>query len=101
MSVGRSGSGISTMLGLGMELNISRALTFGSWLVGLDGGSVTVVVSNVVDLSVDSMGISVSVASLDIAVTVSVLLSGLLEVSGVVVSSYDVESVLVGDGLGL
>ncbi|KFM66191.1 hypothetical protein X975_06599, partial [Stegodyphus mimosarum] len=91
-------SGFVDLDGLGMEFNISRALAFSSGLISLDLGTETMMISYVVNLSVDSVSISVTIAALDIAVSISVLSAVLFEFTVVTV---DFVSVLVGDGLSI
>lgn len=83
---------------LSVDFNVSGVLVVGSGFVGLYGGPVTMSISDVVYLSVDTVGIGVSVASLNIAVSVTGFLSVLLEFTMV---TSDVVGVLVGDWLGL
>lgn len=84
-----------------MKFNVSRTLALSSWLIGLDGCPESMAIGNVVDLPQIAMGIGVGVTALDVSVTVAVLLSRLLEISGMVISSYDVVPVLVRDWLSL
>lgn len=57
-----------------MELDVGWRLVGGAWLVGLDGGAETVLVGDIVDLAIDSVGVGVAVASGTLAVLVTVLL---------------------------
>lgn len=84
-----------------MKFYISRALALSAWFIGSNLSSESMSVGDVIYVSLVTMGISVRVASLNIAVTVTVLLSSLFEVTGMMVSSNDIEAILVGNGLRL
>lgn len=84
--------------GLSVEFYVSGILVVGSRFVGPDLGTESMGISNVVNLSGDTVSIDVSVASLNISVSVSGFLSGLLEFT---VITSDVVVVLVWDGLSL
>lgn len=87
--------GFMDLGGLSVDFYVSGVLVVGSRFVCLDLGTESMGISNVVDLSGDTMGIDVSVASLYVSVSVSGFLSGLLEFS---VITSDVVVVLVWDG---
>lgn len=87
--------GFMDLGGLSVDFYVSGVLVVGSRFVCLDLGTESMGISNVVDLSGDTMGIDVSVASLYVSVSVSGFLSGLLEFS---VITGDVVVVLVWDG---
>lgn len=99
MSVGwGSVDGFMDLGGLSVDFYVSGILVVGSRFVGPDLGTESMGIGNVVYLSGDSVGIDVSVASLNISVSVSGFLSGLLEFT---VITSDVVVVLVWDGLSL
>lgn len=87
--------GFMDLDGLSVDFYVSGVLVVGSRFICLDLGTESMSISNVVDLSGDTMGIDVSVASLYVSVSVSGFLSGLLEFS---VITSDVVVVLVWDG---
>lgn len=58
-------------------------------------------VSNVIYMSQVAMSICVRIAALDITVSISMLLTGLLEVSRMMVTTNNVKSILVWDWLSL
>lgn len=96
VSVGRGSiDGFMDLGGLSVDFYVSGVLVVGSRFICLDLGTESMGISNVVDLSGDTMGIDVSVASLYVSVSVSGFLSGLLEFS---VITSDVVVVLVWDG---
>ena len=90
--------GFMDLDGLSVDFYISGVLVVGAWFVGPYLGTESMGISNVVNLPGDTVSINVSVASLDIAVSISGFLSGLLEFTMV---TSDVVVVLVWDGLGL
>ncbi|KFM65203.1 hypothetical protein X975_09632, partial [Stegodyphus mimosarum] len=81
-----------------MQLNICRTLVLSSGLVCFDNSTESMMVGDVVNLSVISMTISVGITSLNIAVSIPMLLASLLEVT-VMVAPYDVVSIFVGNGV--
>lgn len=96
MSVGwGSIDGFVDLDGLSVDFYVSGVLVVGSGFVCLDLGAESMSISNVVDLSGDTMGIDVSVASLNVSVSISGFLSGLLEFT---VITSNVVVVLVWDG---
>lgn len=61
----RSFNDDSSGWGFGVDLHVGRALGAHAWLVGLDLGPESVLVSDVVDVSEDAVGVGVAVASSD------------------------------------
>lgn len=84
-----------------LKMNISGALVFSSWFVGLDLSSEPMSISYVLHVPLVTVGISVRIAALDITVSISLFLSGLFEVSRMMIASNNVISVVVGNWLGL
>lgn len=78
-----------------MEVDVSGALAFSSWFVCPNLGSEAMVVSYIVDNTVVSMGVLVRVAALDVAVSISSFLSGLFEVTGMMVTADNVVPVFI------
>ncbi|GIY17751.1 hypothetical protein CDAR_407021 [Caerostris darwini] len=66
---------VNSILSIRMNFHISRVLVSGSWFVGLDNGSESMTVRDIVDLSVNTTLISEAIASLDVAMTISMLVS--------------------------
>ena len=72
-----------------------------TWFVGSDLSSESMSISNVIYMSQVTVSIGVRVAALNITVSISMLLASLSEVTRVMVTSGNVEAILVWDWLSL
>lgn len=74
---------------ISMNNNVSGVLIVSSWFVGPNCSSISISVSNVFNLPLVSVRISVSIASLDITVSISSFSPVLRETSSAAISPFD------------
>jgi len=67
----KSGNGYLRWWGLGGDGGRGWVLVVNTWLVGSDGGSETVLIGNIVNLTVDAIGIGVTVRSFLVTISVT------------------------------